>query len=180
MKMKNIESRIKQVRVEAGLTQTEFGERIGVKGNTVTGYERGTRIPSDSVINNICKTFLINETWLRTGEGEVELFFPTDSEPLQEMFAKYNCNSIEQKFLISYFSLKETERYAFCELLAKMFPQAIPQLVGGDPLQPFWEEAEALPSAGDEEAYADFARQQRLLEKEQAAQALSAKESDAG
>lgn len=33
---------------------------------------------------------------------------------------------------------------------------------------------------GDEEAYAEFARQQRLLEKEQAAQALSAKESDAG
>ena len=27
--------------------------------------------PSASVINNICKTFDVNETWLRTGEGEM-------------------------------------------------------------------------------------------------------------
>ena len=42
--------RIKIVRTTIGLTQTEFGARIGVKGNTVTGYETGIRNPSDAVI----------------------------------------------------------------------------------------------------------------------------------
>ena len=63
--------RIKQIRKKAGLTQTEFGERIGVKGNTVTGYETGLRSPTNAVIKSICETFSVNETWLRTGEGEM-------------------------------------------------------------------------------------------------------------
>ena len=63
--------RIKALRKYKGLTQTEFGEVIGVKGNTVTTYETGTRIPSDAVILSICREFNVSEEWLRTGEGEM-------------------------------------------------------------------------------------------------------------
>lgn len=64
-----MEQRIKEIRKLAHLTQTEFGEKIGTKGNTVTGYETGLRTPSDAVIKSICREFHVNETWLRTGEG---------------------------------------------------------------------------------------------------------------
>lgn len=64
-------SRIKELRKAMRLTQIEFGSRIGVKGNTVTGYENGLRSPSDAVIMSICKEFNANEQWLRTGEGEM-------------------------------------------------------------------------------------------------------------
>ena len=60
-------NRIKKV----GLTQTEFGTRIGVKGNTVTGYETGLRNPSDAIILSMCREFGVNEDWLRTGNGEM-------------------------------------------------------------------------------------------------------------
>ena len=63
--------RIKKIRKEFDLTQTQFGEQIGVKGNTITNYETGLRNPTDVVINNICKTFNVNEGWLRTGEGDM-------------------------------------------------------------------------------------------------------------
>lgn len=66
--------RIKRIRKINGLTQTEFGEKIGVKGNTVTGYETGLRNPSDAIIVSICREFGVNESWLRTGEGE--MFMP--------------------------------------------------------------------------------------------------------
>lgn len=62
--------RIREIRKDNNLTQTEFGERIGVKGNTITGYENGTRIPSDAIILSICREFNVNEGWLRTGQGE--------------------------------------------------------------------------------------------------------------
>lgn len=62
--------RIKEIRKEAGLTQVEFGEKIGVKGNTVTGYETGLRNPTDAVILSICREFSVNEEWLRTGSGK--------------------------------------------------------------------------------------------------------------
>ena len=52
-----MEQRIKTIRKSNNLTQTEFGKRIGVKGNTVTNYETGLRIPSEAVILAICREF---------------------------------------------------------------------------------------------------------------------------
>lgn len=63
--------RIKQLRKLLKLTQTEFGEKIGVKGNTITNYETCLREPSNAVIVSICREFNVNEHWLRTGEGEM-------------------------------------------------------------------------------------------------------------
>lgn len=69
--MNNTQNRIKEVRKAAGLTQTEFGERIGIKGNTITCYEKGIREPSEAIILAICREFNVREQWLRTGEGEM-------------------------------------------------------------------------------------------------------------
>ena len=66
-----MEQRIKAIRKARKLTQAEFGQRIGVKGNTVTNYETGLRMPSEAVIRSICREFNISERWLRTGEGEM-------------------------------------------------------------------------------------------------------------
>lgn len=66
-----MKERIKQIRKERKLTQTEFGEKIGVKGNTVTNYETGLRKPTDAVLLSICREFHVNEEWLRTGTGNI-------------------------------------------------------------------------------------------------------------
>lgn len=68
-----MKDRIKKIRKEYKLTQVEFGERIGVKGNTITNYENGLRTPTDAVILSICREFNINEDWLRTGTGEMRI-----------------------------------------------------------------------------------------------------------
>lgn len=69
--MGNISERIRKLRRMLDLTQTEFADAIGSSQNTLANYEIGRRNPSNSVINNICKTFSVNEAWLRTGEGEM-------------------------------------------------------------------------------------------------------------
>ena len=66
-----MKDRIKQIRKYFGLSQAEFGQRVGVKGNTIGNYEIGLRAPSDAVIFSICREFNISEPWLRTGEGEM-------------------------------------------------------------------------------------------------------------
>lgn len=63
--------RIKEVRKSVGLTQVEFGKRIGLARNTIANYETGNRIPSNVVIGSICREFGINEEWMRTGNGEM-------------------------------------------------------------------------------------------------------------
>lgn len=68
-----MKDRIRQLRKELGLNQTEFGERIGVKQGSVAGYESGARTPIDAVITSICREFNVNENWLRDGVGEMFL-----------------------------------------------------------------------------------------------------------
>lgn len=80
-----MQDEIKKLRKEFGLTQTEFGERIGVKGNTITTYENGTRTPSDAVILAICREFDVSEEWLRTGQGEM-FIQKTESEEMADFF----------------------------------------------------------------------------------------------
>lgn len=68
-----MKDRIKKIRKENKLTQVEFGKKIGVKGNTITGYETGLRNPTDAVILSICREFNINEEWLRTGKEPMKI-----------------------------------------------------------------------------------------------------------
>lgn len=68
-----MKERIKAVRKhpDINLSQEEFGKRVGVKGNTIGNYELGLRNPSEAVILSICREFNVNESWLRTGNGEM-------------------------------------------------------------------------------------------------------------
>ena len=75
-----MQDRIKELRKYKGMTQSEFGECIGVRGNTITTYENGTRTPSEAVLLSICRVFNVNETWLRTGEGEMFVERSRDEE----------------------------------------------------------------------------------------------------
>lgn len=64
--------RLKIVRQATGKNQAEFGTVIGVSGAAVSRWEAGDRSIPDSAIRSICREFCINETWLRTGAGEMK------------------------------------------------------------------------------------------------------------
>lgn len=82
-----MKDRIKKIRKKSGLTQVDFGERIGVKGNTITNYENGLRTPTDAVILSICREFDVNEEWLRNGTGEMFVQKSKD-EQISEMLGE--------------------------------------------------------------------------------------------
>ena len=63
--------RIKALRKRLKMSQQEFGERIGVKQTTIANYENGARQPIEAIISTICRTFHVNESWLRDGVGEM-------------------------------------------------------------------------------------------------------------
>lgn len=77
--------RIQIIRKNFGLTQEEFGSRIGgLSRNYVWMLEKGDRVPSDRTINDICREFNVQEQWLRTGEGE--MFIPISRDEEIEIF----------------------------------------------------------------------------------------------
>lgn len=79
-----MKDRIKELRKSLKLTQQAFGDRLGIKQNTVALYEMGRSGVSDGIIKSICREFNVNESWLRTGEGE--MFAPQTRE---ETIAKF-------------------------------------------------------------------------------------------
>lgn len=71
-------TRIKFLRKNSGLTQEKFAERIGLKQNSIALIESGKRNISDQAILSICREFGVREEWLRTGNGEMYAPAPTN------------------------------------------------------------------------------------------------------
>lgn len=71
-------NRISLIRKQKGLKQDAFAERLGLTKNFISLVETGKREPSDRTIKDICREFGVNETWLKTGEGE--MYLPEDRE----------------------------------------------------------------------------------------------------
>ena len=125
-----MQNRIKEVRKHLKLTQTEFGERIGVKGNTITGYETGLRSPSDAVITSICREFNVSEKWLRTGDGDMFVKMSRDEE-LTRFFGEvsFGNSDFKRRFISVLSRLDESE----WELLEKMAQELAGETKKTDP-----------------------------------------------
>lgn len=85
-----IYDRIKQVRKENNLSQTAFGEKLGVTRSVINNIENNRLARPDqkaSLIKLISKEFSINEEWLLTGEGEPYIVAKED-EKLAEALIK--------------------------------------------------------------------------------------------
>ena len=76
-------NRIREVREHFKLTQTEFGERLGVSRDVIGNIEYNRlKNPKqkEPIIKLICSTFGVNEIWLRSGEGEMFQAMNEDEE----------------------------------------------------------------------------------------------------
>lgn len=62
------------------LTQQKFADALNIKRGAVANYEIGRNEPIDAVISLICKTFNVNEEWLRSGAGDMFLELPEEDE----------------------------------------------------------------------------------------------------
>lgn len=72
--------RIKQVRLSAKLSQTEFAEKILVSRSAVCKMESGENSPSEQTVKLICQEFNVNQDWLRTGNGEMFVELSKDEQ----------------------------------------------------------------------------------------------------
>ncbi|MCD2492767.1 helix-turn-helix domain-containing protein [Lacrimispora sp. NSJ-141] len=102
-----MKDRIRMLRKSLKLTQTKFGEIVGVKGNTITNYENGLRMPSDAVIFSICREFDVNEDWLRNGLGDMFI-----QKTRGEQIAEFAADVLKDE--------EDSFRHRFIEALAEL------------------------------------------------------------
>ena len=68
---KGIGQRLKELRRALGLSQKEFGEKIGKTFRAIQNYEGEQRTPDETTLRLIEMLFNVNPGWLRYGRGEM-------------------------------------------------------------------------------------------------------------
>lgn len=114
--------RLKKLRNELEMTQQEFADVLGTARGNISAYEVGKNTPSDAVISLICKTDFpkgrVNETWLRTGEGEMFIEASRDEQIAAFVggILKDEEDTFQKKFISMLAALDESD----WEVLQKM------------------------------------------------------------
>lgn len=114
-------TRIKEVRQDAELTQAQFADRLNISRNYVALMEIGDRVPSDRTIADICREFGVSESWLRTGKGEKTLPKSLDEELAETMSQIQSSNDdLIKKIIKAYWALDDKEKAAIRKLIDGM------------------------------------------------------------
>ena len=62
--MVDFANKLRQLRIEKGLTQAELASMIGVKHSVISFYEVGDRVPSPKVIKKLAATLHVSADYL--------------------------------------------------------------------------------------------------------------------
>lgn len=118
--------RIKFLRKQLGLNQSEFAAKIGVSQTAVAAWEAGTRNPMDAIIQSICREFGVSERWLRSGEGD--MFPPRDRlselSALAGRFLASDPTDFQQRFARMMLSLTPEEWALLESKASQLFDQS--------------------------------------------------------
>lgn len=85
--MVEIKDRLRELRKSVGLSQTKFGEKVGVGLGVIRNLEDGLTSPAPMFLDLICRTYGCSVIWLETGEGEM-FRTPTRDEQITDFVGK--------------------------------------------------------------------------------------------
>lgn len=102
--------RIKALRKALDLTMEAFGAKIGITKSSVSLIESGRNNPSDQTILLICQVYGVNESWLRTGEGE--MFVPAPHARVDALLRAFPMSELCAKLLYAFDSLAPDQQAA--------------------------------------------------------------------
>ena len=106
----SINQRIRELRKELGLTQRDFGTRIGLKHGTVSWMEKDGNSIIDQNKRIICDQFGVSLHWLETGEGNMYADPDSDERLFERLHADLGLNEREQQILRTFLTFDEAER----------------------------------------------------------------------
>ena len=110
--------RISKLIQELKIKKVEFATAIGVSQPFVSELCSGAKLPSDRTISDICRVYHVNESWLRTGEGDMFLDLPPDKE-LDDIFAqiKMSDDNTIKAIIRAYWKLPDEHKAVIRQLI---------------------------------------------------------------
>lgn len=104
----NLNNRLKLLRNWLKLSQEEFGKKLGVTKTAISKLENGERNITDQMMLSIIREFSVNESWLRSGEGNMFVEVPPEDEYFKAAAEISKANDkLGMQILIEYWKLDE-------------------------------------------------------------------------
>ena len=100
----------------------EFGAVIGMGKSAVSRIENGVNGTTDQTIRSICREFGVNETWLRTGEGE--MFEQTRESVLDRLSTEYDLSREQCSVIEAFLDLDPQERDVILKYVHNVFDRS--------------------------------------------------------
>lgn len=117
----NIGERLRLLRKELNLNQKEFGDKLGLKVSTISGYEGSLRTPSNAIILSICQQYNVNEEWLRSGNGSMFIEKDPDQEFMEAIGSiDFHNNELIKKVIIDYMKLSDENKKRLAEYIIEL------------------------------------------------------------
>ena len=102
--------KLKLLRKSLKLTQTAFGEKLGVSIDVIKNLEYSRTTPSDIFVNHLCEIYNVNRKWL-VGEDDDMFNQSLDEVALVEhLLNQANANSTIRTLLHSWLQLPPDKR----------------------------------------------------------------------
>lgn len=111
----NTGERVKQLRKELNMTLEKFGEKIGMKKNSLSQIENGKNSLTEKTARAICTAYNVNYYWLTKGLGE--MFTAIPDTIIDEVVDEFNLDKNDRFIIESYLELKEDDRAAVKKFL---------------------------------------------------------------
>lgn len=112
--------RVRTLRKELSLTQSDFGKKVGVGKTAISKIEKNENSLTDRMFNSICREFNVNEDWLRSGEGDMFLPFEDDvAEMVSQLLEVSNpFYDLILDMMVSFNQLDDKGKQAICDYTA--------------------------------------------------------------
>ena len=148
-----LNERVREARNALGLSQTEFGARIGVSIDVIKNIENNRTNPSNLLLNHMCEIHHVNRAWLETGEGEMfdRANQPDETEKLIESVS----DSPAMRSLLATWAQLSGENKAVFEQFAREYVADYNQRLAEEKIaqaESLMDEAAADPDAGQKNA----------------------------
>lgn len=119
-----ISIRLKELRKTLGLSQEAFGSKLGVQKSAISKIEKGENGLKEQLIKLICVEFNVNESWLKTGEGQMFNELSREEAITEYIAGLVSDNSkdrdFEKRFFRAMASLSKEQWLVVQEIMDKM------------------------------------------------------------
>lgn len=102
--------RIKKLRKELSVTQTEFGKKLGVSVDVIKNLEYNRTSPSEIFLNHICEVYHVNRDWLDGNSDDMFIQPSDDAALVEQLLDQANASPAVRSLLHSWLQLPPDKR----------------------------------------------------------------------